>query len=112
MALTGHKSTVRSVCFEANNEQHLMSGGLGEGVVRLWDTENGTVVARFEGHKDAIYSIRAFVGGNRFVTVGTDKTIRVWDIRQQDCAVCIDASAIAPINDVAICPGVSSALIV
>ena len=103
MSLTGHKSTVRSVCFEHNNEQHLASGGLGEGTVRIWDTENGNVICRLEGHKDAIYSIKALPCGNSFVSVGMDKTIRIWDLRQKAQARLIDAKEFAPINDVAIC---------
>ena len=104
MALTGHKSTVRSVCFEHNNEQHLASGGLGEGTVRIWDTESGSVISRLEGHKDAIYAIKAFTGGNRFVSVGTDKTIKIWDIRQTTPTASINASEFAAINDVSMCP--------
>jgi len=103
MSLTGHKSTVRSVCFEYNNEQHLASGGLGEGTVRIWDTENGNVTSRLEGHKDAIYSIKALPNGSGFVSVGMDKTIRIWDVRQGVQARVIDAKEFSPINDVAIC---------
>lgn len=104
MSLTGHKSTVRSVCFESRNEQHLASGGLGEGTVRIWDTENGNVISRLEGHKDAIYSIKALPNGSGFVSVGMDKTIRIWDVRQATQARVIDAKEFSPINDVAICP--------
>jgi len=104
MALTGHKSTVRSVCFEHNNEQHLASGGLGEGTVRIWDTENGTVLSKLEGHKDSIYAIKAFSGGNKFVSVGMDKTIKVWDIRQNVPINSISATEFSPINDISICP--------
>jgi WD40 repeat protein len=108
MVLKGHKSTVRSVCFDAKNEHHLLSGGLSEGAIRLWDAEQGTIISLFEGHRDAIYSIKSFSEGQRFVSVGTDKTIRVWDIRTQKCAMMIDAGKYAPMNDISICPGVGT----
>jgi WD40 repeat protein len=73
MTLNGHKATVRTVCFDPNNEQHLFSGGMSEYLhstqetsltlivdqtIRMWDTENGKTIKEFEGHENAICSIK------------------------------------------------------
>ena len=58
-----------------------MSGGLLESYVKVWDTETGKNVANLKGHHGNIYSIKYADDGAFAMSVGTDKTVKVWDIR-------------------------------
>lgn len=53
--------------------------GYTHGLVRVVDPESGMIRARFRAHRDAVTAL-ASVSGNRVVSVGTDGTIRLWDI--------------------------------
>lgn len=45
MELKGHKAIVRTVCFNPLDPTILLSGGLMENDVKVWDTEKGQNVA-------------------------------------------------------------------
>jgi WD40 repeat protein len=45
MELKGHKAIVRTVCFNPLDPTVLLSGGLMENDVKVWDTEKGMNVA-------------------------------------------------------------------
>lgn len=45
MELVGHKAIVRTVCFNPMDPTVLLSGGLMESDVKVWDTETGKNVA-------------------------------------------------------------------
>ncbi len=50
-----------------------------DGIVRVWDTESGELVASLKGHEKSVE--RAFYSkeGDRIFTVSTDRTARIWD---------------------------------
>ena len=50
MELVGHKAIVRTVCFNPIDPTVLLSGGLMESDVKVWDTETGKNVANLKGH--------------------------------------------------------------
>jgi WD40 repeat protein len=50
MELKGHKAIVRTVCFNPLDPTVLLSGGLMENDVKVWDTEKGQNVANLQGH--------------------------------------------------------------
>ena len=50
MELKGHKAIVRTVCFNPIDPTVLLSGGLMESDVKVWDTETGKNVANLKGH--------------------------------------------------------------
>lgn len=81
MELKGHKAIVRTVCFHPLDPTILLSGGLMENDVKVWDTEKGQNVANLQGHTGNIFSIKASQDGSFAISVGTDKTIKIWDIR-------------------------------
>jgi len=81
MELKGHKAIVRTVCFNPLDPTVLLSGGLMENDVKVWDTEKGQNVANLQGHQGNIYSIKASFDGSFAISVGTDKMIKIWDIR-------------------------------
>lgn len=50
LELSGHKAIVRTVCFNPIDPTVLLSGGLMENEVKVWDTETGANVANLKGH--------------------------------------------------------------
>lgn len=81
MELAGHKAIVRTVCFNPIDPTVLLSGGLMESDVKVWDTETGKNVANLKGHQGNIFSIKSSFDGSFAISVGTDKMIKIWDIR-------------------------------
>jgi WD40 repeat protein len=83
MELKGHKAIVRTVCFNPLDPTVLLSGGLMENDVKVWDTEKGQNVANLQGHQGNIYSIKSSFDGSFAISVGTDKMVKIWDIRSR-----------------------------
>ena len=83
MGLSGHKSTVRTICFDRKSDEYLYSGGVADnGNILVWNTETGTLVTTINGHKGAaVQSLQIISDSNTLVSVGTDNYIRGWDIR-------------------------------
>jgi WD40 repeat protein len=49
--------------------------------LKVWNLETSQVVRHLRGHKGAVYSLAAAGDGGYFVSVGTDKTLKIWDLR-------------------------------
>jgi len=56
---------------------HLL-GGSADGVVRLWNTEAGTVVRQF-AHGGAVTAVAVRPDGTRLATAGTVAGVKIWD---------------------------------
>lgn len=54
-----------------------------DGVVRLWDLKTSSLLERFEGHKDSVYSVSFSPDGKSLVSGSLDKTVKVWDLSPQ-----------------------------
>ena len=48
---------------------------------RVWNTDNGKLLAILEGHTDSVLSVASTPDGRRVVTTSEDGTARVWDLR-------------------------------
>lgn len=83
MELEGSKAVVRTVCFHPNDPSILLSGGMNDSDVKVWNTETGQNIANLKGHSGDIYSIKASYDGSFAVSVGKDKMIKIWDIRSK-----------------------------
>lgn len=59
----------------------LLSGGLNDNDLKVWNSETGKNYANLKGHSGSIYSIKMSNDGSYAMSVGTDKFIRIWDIR-------------------------------
>jgi WD40 repeat protein len=49
--------------------------------LKVWNLETSQVVRHLRGHKGAVYSLAASGDGNYFVSVGTDRCLKIWDLR-------------------------------
>ena len=68
--------------------------------VKVWDSETGKNVANLKGHKGSIYSIKMSNDGSYAFSVGTDKYIHIWDVRQKAAAASIDGTMYSDMNDI------------
>ena len=81
MVLEGHSAIVRTLCFSPTNDLILLSGGLVDTEIKVWDSETGKNVANLKGHKGSVNSIKMANDGSYAFSVGTDKFIHIWDVR-------------------------------
>lgn len=100
--LTGHEGTVRTVLFHPIDERILMSGGIADASLKLWNTETGQNYQNLSGHVGAIYSIAAAGDGSYIASVGTDKKVRIWDIRAAKSVVTMNGDIFSEMNTIAV----------
>ena len=101
-SLTGHDGTVRSVVFNPVDDLYLYSGGLGKASLKVWNTETGTCVSSLHQHKGAIYGIAASGDGQIISSVGTDRKIRVWDVKSSKCSFRMNTESFSDMNSVSL----------
>jgi general transcriptional corepressor TUP1 len=61
------------------NGRFVAAGSL-DTVVRIWDMQTGTLVERFKGHADGIYSVAFTPDGQGLISGSLDKTLKYWDV--------------------------------
>jgi WD40 repeat protein len=81
--LTGHTSSVNSVCLSADG--NLALSGSGDNMLRLWDTASGVCLRTFAGHTDGVYSVCMSTDGCLALSGSVDKTLRLWEVTSGKC---------------------------
>lgn len=76
--LAGHAGPVTDLDFAQDGT--LASAGE-DGVIRLWNGEDGQLIGALEGHSGAVTRIAFSRDGTLLVSAGADQTVRVWDVR-------------------------------
>ena len=102
MQITGNQGTVRSLCFEPNNDIILLSANSGENTIKIWDTIKGINIGYLEGHNSDVNSVKWSNDSQLFASCGLDKTVRFWDIRERKNINILSAIQYADINDIAV----------
>jgi WD40 repeat protein len=70
---------VHAVAFDREGER--LAVGAGDGVIRIYDVNNGQELATLQGHGDAVLSVQFSADGTELLSAGYDNTARIWDLR-------------------------------
>ena len=88
--LGSHRGMVR--CVDASADLSLIvSGGMQDHTLRLWDVASERCLAVLEGHRGGIYSVALDAEGRRALSGSRDGTVRLWDLKSGQCARVFDA---------------------
>jgi len=86
----GHEGYISQIHFLKNGKKLLT--GSGDGFAMLWDLEKMCLEQTFMGHEQDVSGVAiADVDSQIFGTSSTDKTVRIWDMRQQYATRCFRA---------------------
>ncbi|XP_041698911.2 p21-activated protein kinase-interacting protein 1-like [Coregonus clupeaformis] len=76
-ALLHHDGTIS--CLEFYGSSHLLSGGQ-DGLLCVWGTKKWECLKSIRAHKGHVTSLSVHPSGKLALTVGTDKTLRTWNL--------------------------------
>ncbi len=76
----------------------------------MWNSETGKNVSSLKGHGGSIYSIKVTQDGSYAMSVGTDKYIRMWDVRSKSAVCAMDGTAYSDMNEIAFAPSPSDSV--
>lgn len=79
-----HNGTVRELAFIADKPGVLVSGGAGDGTVKVTDCATCQTIGELTGHSGNVMSV--YAGYRDIIATGsTDNTLRLWDLRSLRC---------------------------
>uniref|UniRef100_A0A3P9HIC3 PAK1 interacting protein 1 n=1 Tax=Oryzias latipes TaxID=8090 RepID=A0A3P9HIC3_ORYLA len=76
-ALLHHDGTI--TCLQFYGESHLLSGGE-DGLMCVWSTKKWECLKSIKAHKGHVTSLSVHPSGKLALSVGTDKTLRTWNL--------------------------------
>ncbi|KAM9286062.1 p21-activated protein kinase-interacting protein 1 isoform 1-T3 [Cariama cristata] len=76
-ALLQHNGTV--TCLEFYGAAHLLSGAE-DGIICIWNTKRWECLKSIKAHKGHVTSLSIHPSGKLALSVGTDKTLRTWNL--------------------------------
>jgi WD40 repeat protein len=94
--LNAHEKGALDVKFSRDGLHFVTSGG--DGAVRVWKTEDGTLVREFLTGEVLIPLLNISADGMTLIGGGNDEIIRVWDLSVSDAPPAADANEATPID--------------
>eukprot|EP01027_Heterolobosea_sp_BB2_P008719 GEZU01012944.1.p1 GENE.GEZU01012944.1~~GEZU01012944.1.p1 ORF type:complete len:434 (-),score=71.43 GEZU01012944.1:111-1412(-) len=85
-AFTGIHPTKNITCLGLSPSTELAISGSDNGVVRIWETSDGTMRRDLTGHFGDIYTCGFFPSGEVAYSAGADTLINIWRISDSLCA--------------------------
>ncbi|XP_072139830.1 p21-activated protein kinase-interacting protein 1-like [Mobula birostris] len=76
-SLLHHNGTI--TCLEFYGKTHLLSGAE-DGLICVWDTKKWECLKSIQAHKGHVSSFSVHPSGRLALSVGTDKTLRTWNL--------------------------------
>uniref|UniRef100_V9KNS9 p21-activated protein kinase-interacting protein 1-like protein n=1 Tax=Callorhinchus milii TaxID=7868 RepID=V9KNS9_CALMI len=76
-SLLHHDGTI--TCLEFHGNKHLLSGGE-DGLLCVWGTKKWECLKSIRAHKGHVSSLSVHPSGKLALSVGTDKTLRTWNL--------------------------------
>jgi protein MAK11 len=76
-SLIQHNGTITSLCFASKS--HMISTG-SDGMICIWRIKDWEVIKSIKGHKGPINGISVHPSGKIALTVGDDRTLRLWNL--------------------------------
>ncbi len=69
---------VHAVAFDPEGKR--LAVGAGDGVIHIYDANDGHELAALQGHEDAVLSVQFSNDGTRLLSAGYDNSARIWDL--------------------------------
>lgn len=76
--LEGHRAFVRAAAFSRDGKRIVTASS--DQSARVWDAENGSLIANLKGHDREVWSAAFSPDGRRVMTVSFDNTARLWSV--------------------------------
>ncbi len=74
-----HQNTSKmGVCASFGPKEQCILGGSEDGIVYLWNTENGQVVNTLKGHKNIVYKVKWNGYSSLLASCGEDCLVKTW----------------------------------
>ena len=80
--ISGHGRQVTALAVTPGSPRQFLSGSV-DGTVRQWNADDGSQIKQWI-HGDAVSSIGVGHDGGRFVSVGADRTAKVWNVSEEN----------------------------
>jgi WD40 repeat protein len=74
----GHASSISALAFHAGSA--VLASSARDRAIKLWNPDNGQILANLEGHTSWVQGIAFLEKGARLASVSADQTIRIWDL--------------------------------
>ncbi|KAK8203599.1 hypothetical protein M8818_005249 [Zalaria obscura] len=77
--LTGHNGQVLALTYSAGSGQYILTGSTDRNI-RLFSPSSSKLIQTYSAHGYEVLDIAVSEGNDRFVSVGGDKTVFLWDV--------------------------------
>lgn len=81
-ALDGHKDGLNTLCKHPTSLSHLLSGAC-DGEIRVWNLSRRECVSTAQAHDGVVQGLTFHPHGRHFLSCGSDKMIKQWDISEE-----------------------------
>ncbi|TRY62945.1 hypothetical protein TCAL_07271 [Tigriopus californicus] len=68
-----------------NPSNAILCAGHGKGIVTMWSPNMREPVAKMLAHRQAVRGVAVDLTGTYLATAGTDRSLKIWDVRQFKC---------------------------
>ena len=88
-----------NLCLALSDDESLALCGCGDGMIYLWSLRQKRCLQAFAGHRNTVLKVAFGAGEKRFFSVGSDRTVRLWDVASGQCLRTveqIEASFVVP----------------